>query len=211
MTEGLLELLPVELHPAALEEDEAVAAGLGQQGGQLLVAEGLVADGDAHVHVAEGKGVQGRPLAGVDRGHDLGPGALAPPVGEADAYAALVEGRRALEIGKSLAGHPGLGPVDGAAVQHLLHPGQSLSRLAEGLEQPHEGRLVLSLGVLLEGVGQGQVPGLALFVEACGVGGQEGEGMIGIVLVFRQMEEDAAHVAPLRGFSLEEGGHAALG
>ena len=35
--------------------------------------------------------------------------------------------------------------------------------------------------------------------------------MLGIVLVFCQMEEDAAHVAPLRGFGLEEGGHAALG
>ena len=95
--EHLVELLPVHLDPAPLEEDEPLGtlAQLPELGlGDLLVAEGE-ADGEVEHRVEAERG--GLALSNRD-GHarPRGP-AAAPPVGHADDDAALLERRHLAE------------------------------------------------------------------------------------------------------------------
>src|SRR5205085_805059 len=79
----------------------------------------------------------------------------------------------------------------------------------DGGEEGEKGGAVLGTGVFLEGAREGEMLDSALGREAMGVGGEKGEGMIGVAFVFSEVESDAADETPEGIFFAEVGASAA--
>ncbi len=194
--EHLVELLPVHLDPAPLEEDEPLGslAQLLQLGlGDLLVPEGE-ADGEVEHRVEAERGG----LALSDRDRDARPwgAAAAPPAGDADHDAAVLERGDLAEEAVRLDGRPGLRLKEPAGVGERLHESAPLGGAVHRLEEREKAPAIGGRGGLADGVAERAVLRLPARGEAGGVGGEEREGALGIAPVLGEVEVHAADDAP---------------
>ncbi len=93
--------------------------------------------------------------------------------------------------------------IDVAAGDQLPDQLALLGGPRKGREQGQELAPVPGAGVLLEGPPQGAVHGPGLRGDLVDVGGEEGEGVVGLALVLGQMEADAADDIPDGAVSLQ--------
>ncbi len=194
--EHLVELLPVHLDPAPLQEDEPLGplAQLRELGlGELLVAEGE-ADGEVEHCVEAERG--GLLLSHRDRDARSRGAAAAPPVGDADHDAAVLERGHLAEEAVRLDGRPGLRLEEPARVGERLHEGAPLRGALDGLEEREESPAIGGRGGLADGVAERAVLRLPARGETGGVGGEEGEGLLGIAPVLGEVEVHASDDAP---------------
>ena len=104
-----------------------------------------------------------------------------------------------------LGGTPGEGLIDVPRVEELPHQGTPFGGPGNRREELEERPFVAFPGELLERSGEGLVAYFFRPLEARRVGGQKGEGELGILLVLREVEADAPHLPPERRAFGQEG------
>jgi hypothetical protein len=197
MLQGSLQPFGIHFHPAALEQHQALAAG--QQGLDLVRAERVVAERHVQIEVQHRVQAEAGALALVHGELHARPRAGLPPVRDAHRQAAVLERRYALQEPMRVGRFPGARrPVDLAAVHERAQPGQALGRLLQGLQQAQQRGAVACAGVLLQRVAERHVPQASGVAQAGRIGRHECERPLGIGLVLRQVQADAAHLTPLR-------------
>jgi hypothetical protein len=93
---------------------------------------------------------------------------------------------------------PGQGLKEPARFQKLAHKRALVGRRAHRSQERVERFLILAPGVCLQGAAQGHVLKLAGGRELIGVRGQEGERLLFVALIFREMKRHTPHQMPER-------------
>ena len=209
LRQGLGQPLAVDLHPPALQPDQAVPGG--RQPAPFGLRQPVAAQGQAHVEVEHGIGAEGaRPL--VAHGHaDPRPGPCVPPVGQAHDQTRLLEDGHVPEQLVGLGRGPGQGLEELPGIHQPPDPLAVLGSGVHGRQQAHEGVLVAGAGILLQRAAEGLVLDAAGLRQPRRVGGQEGERVVLVALVLGQVETDPPDLVPAGGVLAQPGAETRAG
>ena len=157
--------------------------------------------------------MEGGLLGGIDRHGDGGARAFAaaPPVGEFHDDAALLKDCGLTQNAKGLLRRHGHGLKEALCLQPVAQEFGFFRSGAHGGQKGVQCGLIFLAGVKLQGTGQRQVLGLAGGAEFFGEGGQEGEGTLGVGLVFGEVEGHAPDHMPGGALLAQPGLHALSG
>ena len=203
LVEHLRELVSVDLDPFAFDQHETMSGC--EQLLDLLFRQLLAVQRQTDIEVQQRVHAQGGRRLAADRDRDLGAGLVlgTPPIGHAHNQACLLVQRDLTEEPVCLLGGPGERMVDIAGIYEFADEVALLGRPGQGSQQSEQLLAVLGSDVVLERTPQRQVLWLGQLGDLVDIGGDEGKGILGIALVFGQVEADTAHNVPDRAVLLQ--------
>ena len=142
--------------------------------------------------------VEGSHRRGPDGDGNLGPRPAGPPVRNAHEHPAFLEKRQFAKEAVGLGGTPGERLIDVPRVEELPHQRTPFGGQGNRREELEERPSVAFPGELLRALGRGAGSVLFRTLQARRVGGQKGEGKLGVLLVLREVETDAPNLPPER-------------
>ena len=178
----------IDLHPLTAQQHEVLGAG--EQGRDLDLGEWLAIQHDAHLEIQQPIQPDSRWRLATDGRGYLRSDRTAGTPGHGHAYnhpGAFKLGNT-LEKTRRLRGSPAQRMKDIAGVDHRLQPGAMFRGALHRQEQGQQPVPVCRSGVFAQCLAEGNVLCLCLGGKASGVGRHEGEWLVGIAAVFRQIE-----------------------